>query len=259
MKKKRKTKGYKKIVYVYGAIIVALLIICISIYISYSKKLKQATEQSLLATEKLEAKVPENLYQEASAELSKSIQEAIKESQDEFKKIQEEQKEEVLTTNAEENSISETETTPEPIPEPVPEPVKPIAFIIPIEGEILKEYAAENLIFSETLQEWITHNGIDIKAPRTTIVKAAEDGTIIGIKKDPRYGLTIIIEHRDGYKTIYSNLLTTELVKEGEVVSKGQSIGTVGNSAIFEIADEPHLHFELLKNEEHVDPKMYIK
>lgn len=259
MKKKRKNKGYKKIVYVYVAIIVALLITCISVYISYSKKLKQATEQSLLATEKLEAKIPDSVYQEASAELSKSIQEAIQESQDELKQIREEQKEELLSTSVEENIVQETEATPEPIPEPEPEPVKPIAFILPVEGEILKEYAAENLIFSETLQEWITHNGIDIKAPRTTIVKAAEDGTITGIKKDPRYGLTIIIEHRDGYKTIYSNLLTTELVKEGEIVTKGQSVGTVGNSAIFEIADEPHLHFELLKNEEHVDPKMYIK
>ncbi len=259
MKKKSKSKGYKKIVYIYGSIIIALLITCISVYISYSKKLKEATKQSVLATEKLEATVPDSVYQEASAELSKSIQEAIKESQDELKQIREEQKEELLSTSVEENSVPEPETTPEPIPEPEPEPVKPIAFIYPVDGEILKEYAAENLIFSETLQEWITHNGIDIKAPRTTIVKSAEDGTITGIKKDPRYGLTIIIEHRDGYKTIYSNLLTTELVKEGEIVTKGQSIGTVGNSAIFEIADEPHLHFELLKNEEHVDPKMYIK
>ena len=58
---------------------------------------------------------------------------------------------------------------------------------------------------------------------------------------------------------IYSNLLTSEFVVEGETVEKGQSIGTVGNSAVFEIADEPHLHFEILKNSAQEDPSIYIK
>mgnify|MGYP004633934219 FL=1 len=129
----------------------------------------------------------------------------------------------------------------------------------PVEGEIIKEFAIDNLVYSATLQEWIVHKGIDIKAPRTTVVKSAEEGTVKAIKNDPRYGLTIIIEHSDGFKTVYSNLLTTEFVKEGETVSKGQSLGTIGNSAAFEIADEPHLHFELLKNEETQDPKLYLK
>ena len=103
------------------------------------------------------------------------------------------------------------------------------------------------------------HKVIDIKAPITTVLKASEEGTVQSIKNDPRYGLTVIIEHRDGYKTIYSNLLTTEFITEGETVSKGQSIGTVGNSAAFEIADEPHLHFEMLKDEESVNPSLYLK
>ena len=67
------------------------------------------------------------------------------------------------------------------------------------------------------------------------------------------------MEHRDGYKSIYSNLLTAEFVTEGDVVAKGQTLGTIGNSAIFEIADEPHLHFELLKNEERLDPTVHLK
>ena len=129
----------------------------------------------------------------------------------------------------------------------------------PVEGEILKGFAIDNLVYSETLQERIVHKGIDIKAARTTVVKAAEEGKVVAIKNDPRYGLTVIIEHRNGLKTIYSNLLTTEFVKEGEEVIKGQSLGTVGNSAAFEIADEPHLHFEMTKDEETVDPTLYLK
>ena len=139
------------------------------------------------------------------------------------------------------------------------ENVKELEFTYPIEGEILKGFAIDNLVFSETLQEWIVHKGIDIKSARTTVVKATEDGTVKAIKNDPRYGLTIILEHRDGFKTIYSNLLTTDFVKEGENVTKGQSLGTVGNSAAFEIADEPHLHFEMTKDDETVDPMLYLK
>ena len=128
----------------------------------------------------------------------------------------------------------------------------------PVKGQILREFAKESLVFSNTLQEWITHNGVDIKADKTTVVKSAAKGTITAIKNDPRYGLTIIINHDNGYQTIYSNLLTSEFVVKGEKVEKGQSIGTVGNSASFEVADEYHLHFELLKNNEYLDPIVYI-
>lgn len=132
-------------------------------------------------------------------------------------------------------------------------------FINPIEGgEILREFAKDNLVYSDTLEEWITHLGLDIKAPKTTVVKAAESGTVESIKNDPRYGITVIIKHSNDYKTVYSNLLTAEFVKEGDEVVLGQTVGTVGNSAAFEIADEPHLHFEIIKNGEKVDPSLYI-
>lgn len=136
---------------------------------------------------------------------------------------------------------------------------KELSFTKPVDGEIMRDYAKDNLIYSETLKEWVTHMGIDIKAEKTTVVKSAEDGTVKSIKNDPRYGLTIVIEHEDGFQTVYSNLLTSEFVVEGEKVEKGQSIGTVGNTAVFEIADEPHLHFEILKDSIQVDPNIYLK
>lgn len=132
-------------------------------------------------------------------------------------------------------------------------------FSKPVEGDVIKEFAKDNLLYSNTLQEWTTHMGIDIKADKTTVVKSAEAGTVKSIKNDPRYGLTIVIEHENGYQTVYSNLLSTEFVVEGEKVEKGQSIGTVGNSASFEVADEPHLHFEVLKDSTEVDPNIYLK
>ena len=163
----------------------------------------------------------------------------------------------------EENNVSSSETeqevgTVENVEEPKEEEKEP-NFANPIEdGEILREYAKDNLVYSDTLEEWITHLGLDIKAPKTTVVKAAEAGVVESIKNDPRYGLTVIIKHSNDYKTVYSNLLTAEFVKEGDEVILGQTVGTVGNSAAFEVADEPHLHFEIIKNGEKVDPSLYI-
>jgi murein DD-endopeptidase MepM/ murein hydrolase activator NlpD len=156
--------------------------------------------------------------------------------------------------NNQNNSSKLTNTKAE-----VKETKKELNFSMPVEGEISKDFAKDSLVYSETLKEWITHMGIDIKAEKTTVVKAAEEGTVKSIKNDPRYGLTVVIDHGDGYQTIYSNLLTSEFVVEGEKVEKGQSIGTVGNTAVFEIADEPHLHFEILKDSIPQDPNSFLR
>ena len=157
------------------------------------------------------------------------------------------------------NETKTTNTTSSKTTEKKEETKKELSFQKPVDGEIMKGYAKDNLVYSETLQEWTTHLGIDIKAEKTTVVKAAEAGTVKSIKNDPRYGLTIVIEHEDGYETVYSNLLSSEFVVEGEKVEKGQSIGTVGNTAAFEVADEPHLHFEILKDSIPIDPTTYMK
>lgn len=139
------------------------------------------------------------------------------------------------------------------------EKVKDPEFKMPVTGEIIRDFANNKLVYSTTLDVWTTHNGVDIKADETTVVKAAADGTVSSIKNDPRYGLTVIVEHVNGYKTVYANLLSTEFVVEGEKVKQGQSLGTVGSTASFEILDEPHLHFELLKDNEQLDPELYLK
>ncbi len=163
------------------------------------------------------------------------------------------------TKNNEQTSKENSVTAKEKEEQQKVEEQKDPEFVKPVEGEISKEYAKDNLVYSETLQEWTTHMGIDIKADKTTVVKASADGKIKSIKNDPRYGLSIIIEHQNGFETLYANLLTSEFVEVGEEVKQGQSIGTVGNTATFEIADDAHLHFEITKNNENLDPTQYIK
>ena len=133
------------------------------------------------------------------------------------------------------------------------------SFVKPVDGEKIKDYSRDNLVYSETLDEWTTHLGIDYKAEKTDIVKASADGKIKSIKNDPRYGLTVVIEHVNGFESIYSNLLTAEFITVGEEVKQGQTIATVGNTARFEIADETHIHFEIKQNGENVDPNIYLK
>lgn len=156
----------------------------------------------------------------------------------------------------------EPETTTQveaPVQSEVAETKKQITFVKPTEGEIICEYAKDNLIYSETLKEWITHTAIDIKADKTSVIKSAADGIIKSIVNDPRYGLTVVIGHDEGYETVYSNLLTAEFVVVGEEVTQGQTIGTAGNTAAFESNMDCHLHFELLKDGEYLDPSIYLK
>ena len=217
----------------------------------------------------------------ASTQIGKSVDESKKnEIEFETLEVQEDKKENTNTntTNKENkkeekkntNSTSENEKTnkstntvetnakTEKKEQSSKEKDEKIELEAPVKGQVIREFAKESLVFSNTLQEWITHNGVDIKADKTTVVKSAASGTVTAIKNDPRYGLTVIINHDNGYQTIYSNLLTAEFVVKGEKVEKGQSIGTVGNSASFEVADDYHLHFELLKNNEYLDPTVYI-
>ena len=137
----------------------------------------------------------------------------------------------------------------------IKEEKKKLEFIMPLEGEYGLNYATEKLIYSNTLEEWITHNGIDIIGEEASPVKAIESGTIESIKMDPRYGNTIIIKHDEEYKSVYSNLSTVDLVYVGKKVEKGEIISGVGIGFGFESKEEPHVHLTILKNGESVNPE----
>lgn len=256
--KRKENNNIKSLLYLSGGIVLVVIITFVITFIVYNKKIKESNISSL-SVEKIADLVPNNIegfdemdtqLEQASSEIGKSIEEAVETIENQMKETEQGKPQE---TNQVEVTKKEVETSINI------EPIKDPEFIIPVEGEIIRNFAKDSLIYSETLEEWITHLGIDIKADRTSIVKAAEAGIVTAIKNDPRYGLSIIIEHESGFKTIYSNLLTAEFVIEGEKIEKGQTIGTVGNSASFEIIDEPHLHFEILKDNVNVDPNIYIK
>lgn len=269
-------KETKKMVIIsLSVLMIAILafIITFIIYSNYLNKSEDIAQFKGSSITDLGRTNEESSYQEASSSIGKNVNEM----QEGANEVEENKVEKIAintsnmqkeTVNEVENQVSnntivntntiqsQEETKSQPKKE---EKVADPTFTKPVEGEILTEFAKDTLIYSNTLQEWVTHNGIDIKADKTTVVKASAEGTVKSIKNDPRYGITVVIEHVNGYSTVYANLLTAEFVNEAEKVKQGQTIGTVGNTATFEIADESHLHFEMLKNGEYINPSLYLK
>ena len=79
-------------------------------------------------------------------------------------------------------------------------------------------------------------------------------GVVQFVTTEPRWGKHIIVEHDNGYQTIYAHLNDTYVLR-GQSVEKGMLIGTVGNSGD---ANKPHLHFEVLKQGKAINPKTVI-
>lgn len=131
-------------------------------------------------------------------------------------------------------------------------------FKMPVVGEKGMDYAANSLVYSKTLDHYTTHYGVDIIAPENTPVVAALAGEVIEVVVDSRMGITITIAHEGELVTKYANLSTGSMVKVGDKVEKGQIISGVGRSALFEISEKPHLHFEVLVDGEHVDPNKFL-
>ena len=137
--------------------------------------------------------------------------------------------------------------------------VKELVFVKPIDGNIQKPYSPDKVVYSKTLELWKTHDGIDIASDIGKSVKSIEKGSVEKVYEDSFYGITIVIDHGQGYKSCYSNLDKNVSIKEKQVVNKGQVIGKIGNTSIGEIKDESHLHFTLFKNNQNIDPTYIFK
>ena len=164
---------------------------------------------------------------------------------EEKEKIEEEKREEETKDTTAEENTEDIETAVDP--------QNPI-YIMPINGEIINSFSEHQVVKNQTLGDWRTHDGIDIKAGITTPVKAVSDGTVSKVYDDGIYGTTVVITHYGGVESYYSNLNKLTNVKEGQAVSIGQVIGSVGSTAIAEASLQEHLHFGVKVNGEWADP-----
>lgn len=130
--------------------------------------------------------------------------------------------------------------------------------VMPVNGEILNPFSNGELVKSETLGVWKTHDGVDIKADVGTQVKAMNKGIVTKIWEDALWGNCITIDHGNGVIGHYYSLSKVMSVSEGDEVNAGEVIGSVGDTAECEAAELSHLHFAIKQNGEWIDPLEYI-
>lgn len=128
----------------------------------------------------------------------------------------------------------------------------------PVDGSVIRVFAINSLIYSETLQQWMTHSGVDIASPKGSDVHAVLDGCVENIYTDDMLGVTVVISHENGMMSVYSNLSEELPVNIGDKVSERDVIGCIGDTAISECAEISHLHFEVIVNGTPIDPQSLI-
>ena len=157
----------------------------------------------------------------------------------------------------------ETESEPASMPEVTVDdtPVvaeAPSVVVSPLQGEVVAAFSVDQLLYNETLDDWRTHDGVDIAAAAGDAVLAASAGTVLSVTDEPLLGTTVVIGQSDGYETTYANLQANPPVEEGQAVTAGQTIGAVGTTAAAESAQGAHLHFAVTREGEAVDPQSFL-
>ena len=134
-----------------------------------------------------------------------------------------------------------------------------VVFVAPVSGSIMKSHSVDTPVFSQTLGDWRVHTGIDISAELGADVLAVAGGEVTAVRSDHFFGKTVEITHDGGIVSVYSNLSNDGItVKVGDKVKSGEKIGAVGDTSLTELADESHLHFEILVSGASVNPLDYI-
>ncbi len=163
---------------------------------------------------------------------------------------------------SEEVKVPETEK-PEEVPDTEavsPEKALP-EFASPVGGYLLNAFSEAVPVFSVTMNDYRTHSGVDIYAEQGMAVCAAADGVIGAIWEDPMMGTCMTVVHSGGAVSTYKGLYSTipDGIAQGVEVAKGDPIAAVGDTALAEIEEESHVHYELAIDGVNVDPCLYME
>jgi len=124
------------------------------------------------------------------------------------------------------------------------------------EFNILKGYSNTQLQWNATLRQWRAHRAVSIQADAGTHVLATYDGTIASVLTTV-YGQQVTIEHGNGLRTVLKSLENVR-VEQGDRVSKGEQIGTVGTTSRLDFTTTPHVRVEVYRNNNRIDPASLI-
>ena len=159
---------------------------------------------------------------------------------------------EVVATQGKDDQVSVVE------PAVDAEQKKPEKTVKPVSGDTAAPYSMEMLSYNQTTRDWRVHNGMDIAAEAGTQVCAAADGTVYAVYEDEAMGMTVVVKHGGGYITEYASLDEDVQVTPGDMVTMGQTLGYVGNSALLENAIGDHVHFSVTCDGKIVDPMDFL-
>lgn len=131
---------------------------------------------------------------------------------------------------------------------------------LPVKGTVLKNYSYDTPVYSITMNDYRSHLGIDISASEGDPVYAFMSGTVTDVSSDYFMGTCVTIDHGNGLCSKYMNISDTlpSNIGVGAQVDCGQLIASVKDTALIEVADDTHLHFEVLMDGNHVDPLSYV-
>ena len=122
----------------------------------------------------------------------------------------------------------------------------------PVSGRVLNSYSGDELVYSKTLGDWRTHNGVDYACAQDAQVCAPAAGKVTAVDTDGRWGSVVCIEDSAGH--LWRVCGTADpTVQTGDEVSVGQILGRAG-SIPNECAEETHIHLEVLQGEQYLDP-----
>ena len=139
-----------------------------------------------------------------------------------------------------------------------PKTPAPAVYTWPVKGEVLRGVSVDALAYDPTMGDWRTHAGLDIAAQEGFQVLCVSDGVVAEVVEDDLMGVTVVVEHPEGLVSVYSNLAENPVVSVGQEVDTGTVLGTVGATAIAESAMTAHLHLEMTRDGETVDPTEYL-
>ena len=130
--------------------------------------------------------------------------------------------------------------------------------IMPVQGEVSHPFSNGELVKSETLGVWKTHDGCDILCPLGTDVMSMSSGTVSEIREDPLWGICVVVEQDNGLTVEYCGLAKELSVKTGQEIKEGGIIGKTSDTCQIEIVQEPHLHLGVKQGGKWIDPMSVI-
>ena len=251
----KKKKDQNQSIYVTLIVILVALAVAVGITSVVGKRLEEPEAEDVLQYE--DGEDEEDAYAETEDTGGSPVFEDKTETEKNGAEGEATDTEEAVSTEKTEDTEKAEESTEEAKAEKelLPE------FASPVSGYLINGHSDTVPVFSVTMNDYRTHVGVDIFAEPGEAVCAAADGVIGAIWEDPMMGTCMTVVHSGGAVSTYKGIYQTipDGIAQGVAVTKCQPIAAVGDTALAEVEEESHVHYELAIDGVNVDPCLYME